>query len=1098
MNTPRLIRYGWFLVLGLTLCQSSPGAAATLAVPSNESAAAHLTTAGTAAAARITAEGRWVVFTSTAGDLTPNDGNASVDVFVRDRQTGTTELVSRRAGDAGSASGGSWSPDVTPDGRYVVFQSTATNLVAPVEVPPTTNAWRSLIYRFDRQTGEMRLINVNRPVPTPNPLLQGALTNVVRELVFPIISPDGQRVLFSVGRNRFGTPSTGYPGLPDSLFLWDAVRGVTDHITERYHPNDSARYTGQPIDNAPVMSANGRYVAFASTTQLTLRLEPSDVWLYQMNVVVRDRVGVTNIVPNWLLEPGTMGTTGQPKSLVSGISADGGHLLFERRRSVLVGEDSLPSHLWLLRLATGDLTCISTNSSLGEIGNANSEKGALSADGIWVAYFSRASNLVAGDDNNLYDVFLHDRANGTNLRISTHAAWQGVRGGRVEQAPKLTPDGRFVLYQAIGSGLFRYDRVTGTNALITVDVEADTPDISADGRFVVFTARPASIDSTDPNPHRQVYCHDFETGQTELISVRDPAVPIATPNGATSLELAAVSTTGRFIAFTSYADNMGDGSARTGRLWVRDAQLGTNILVSVGPDGLPVAGADAFRDVHLSADGRWVCFASTSSGLVAGDGNNFSDVFLRDLQSGVTRLVSRLAVGGGPPAGSSRSPVLARDGSTLIYKSDAYGIVYDGQPRDLYGYSIGSDTNRLVTLDVQGNFGADGECDSPVISPDGRWLMYQTRAQNVYPEDSFGFSYRLVLKDLTIQFGGYRVPGHLISLDEQGQASPGAYPREWAFSADSQWLVFNLVEPTLTGVYRRPIGGVAYELITTNGFRPLIANGGNVIAWQSQMPAAGYVDTNAAWDVFHHRVADGLTRLVSLDHSGLRAGNGASRLMGLSPDGRYVLFRSHASTLVANDNNQSMDLFLRDTTSDVTMLLSRGAAGNGSADNFSGKAAFTEDGTKIIFESYASDLVAGDFNLERDIFVAQLQLPDSDNDQLPDDWELTYFNTLDHDGSGDGDSDGHNDLAEFRAGTSPINSASILQAIALTGVGSGATTVMWSAVPGRTYQVQSRDDLSEPGWNPVGGPVIASSTTASMTDPLPADPDRFYRVLLVE
>ena len=134
------------------------------------------------------------------------------------------------------------------------------------------------------------------------------------------------------------------------------------------------------------------------------------------------------------------------------------------------------------------------------------------------------------------------------------------------------------------------------------------------------------------------------------------------------------------------------------------------------------------------------------------------------------------------------------------------------------------------------------------------------------------------------------------------------------------------------------------------------------------------------------------------------------------------------------DDGAELEMFLRDTATDVTVLLSRAVGGGASADNFSGKAVFTDDGTKIIFESYASDLVAGDFNLERDVFVAQLQLPDSDNDQLPDDWELTYFNTLDHDGTADSDADGHNDFAEFRAGTSPVNSASILQAIAVNGI----------------------------------------------------------------
>lgn len=1090
MNTSEVVATRLGVLIGGLLLTGTTCPAADLAVPAPP--AAKSTSTGAGATPRVSADGRWIVFSSDAGNLVPADNNGVADVFLRDRQTGTTELVSHQDGSGASAGGSSLAPAMTPDGRYVVFQSTASNLVSSALVPPTTNAWRSLIYRFDRQTAEMRLINVNEPASGQIP----AQTNVTRALVHPAISSDGQRVLFASGRQQFvALVSAPVPREPDALFVWDALSGETDHVTT------DAFYSGQQFDERPLMSDDGRIVAFGNTTG-NLWVGSQFLLLDHMNVIVRDRVAGTNFVPNWVHESASPWVS--TYSRASGISADGQYLLYERR-NYLVGDYGSSSaffgdNLWLHHLPSGQFVCVSSNALTGLIGNGTSESGALSTDGNWAAYFSKASNLVADDTNGQADVFLYDRATASSLRISTHAAWQGVIGGRVEQSPKLTPDGRYVLYQAIGSGLFRYDRVAGTNALITTDVETDTPDISADGRFVVFTARPATIDASDPNPHRQVYCHDFVTGQTELISVRDPAVPVATPNGPSSLELAAVSATGRFIAFTSYADNLGDGASRMGRLWVRDTQLGTNLLVSVTPGGQPTSSTETFRNVQLSADGRWVSFATGDSNLVTGDANGQEDVFLRDLQLGTTRLVSRLPSGGGPPTARSHGPVISRSGSMVIFKHDGQELVTGGSTYDLYAHTVAGNTNRLATpvTDIGGGFGVSGPCEFPVLSADGRWLLFRTQAYNIYPESTAGGFYKLVLKDLTLQFGRHFVEAHRIDLDAQNQPLPGSQPGDWAFSADSQWLVFNHWDSTTSGVYRRPTANGPVELITTNGFRPLIANGGNIIAWQSQMPASGYTDTNATWDVFHHRVAEGVTRVISLDQSGGQTGNGASRLIALGPDGRYVLFRSHAANLVAGDANRSMDLFLRDTLSDTTVLLSRNLTGAGSGDSFSGKAVFTDDGSKVIFESYASDLVAGDFNLERDIFVAQLHLPDSDNDQLPDDWELTYFNTLDRDGTEDSDDDGHNDLAEFRAGTSPLNSASILQAIALTGIGSGTTTVMWSSVPGRTYQVQSRDDFSIPGWNNVGGPVTAAGASTSVPDPEPGDPDRFYRVVLVE
>jgi Tol biopolymer transport system component len=1097
MKQSFLNRWGW-LVLGPALASlletSLAGAEVVVApVPGTESSGG----AGIAAGPRISADGRWVVFSSEAGNLVAADGNHQPDVFLRDREAGSTRLISRAHGRPDSADGVSLAPDLTPDGRFIAFQSTAQNLVAPGQLLPRSGRPLSRIYRYDRELDELRLIDVHRPVDDSFPLFLflRTLTNTVRDLVAPAISSDGQRVLFTTGRNQFPftasntDPGPGQPIEADGLFLWEAGTGHTEYFTERYATNpmpETAVYTGMQTDNQPRMSQDGRFVAFSSGVRQLL-IGGSTVTFDQMNVIVRDRVGRTNIVPAYILNGGP----GPGYSLLGGISDNGEHLLFERRIGPLIGENYQSSHLWLLRLADGALNSISTNAALGQPGNANSERGTISADGNWIAYFSRASNLVAGDNNNLHDVFLHDRINGTNLRISTHPAWQGVRGGRVEQAPRLTPDGRFVLYQASGSGLFRFDRVTGTNALITADVETDSPDLSADGRFVVFTARPSAIDPADPNPHRQVYCHDFVTGLTELISVRDPAVLAATPNGASVLELAAVSATGRFIAFVSRASNLDPAGA--GQLWLRDTQLGTNILVSVDRHGQPAGGAGGFQGVQISADGRWVSFMSDHPDLAAGDVNGTVDVFLRDVVAGSTRLVSRSS----STYGRSFGAVLARDASIVVFRTHAVGMAATGGFWDLYGYSPAEATNRLVSLDITFGSGASGPCDRPVISPDGRWLLYRTAAHNVYPESSAGFE-KLVLKNLTVQFGGYSGPATRVSLDAQGAPLPGNGPGDWAFSPDSQWLVFNHWDSTTSGVYRRPTASGPVELITTNGFQPLIANGGNIVAWQSRMAAVGYTDTNATWDVFHHRVSDGVTKVISLDQSGARTGNGASRLIALSPDGRYVLFRSHATNLVAGDANRSLDLFLRDTASDTTVLLSRNFAGNASANNFSGKAVFTDDGTKIIFESYASDLVANDFNLERDIFVAQLQLPDRDNDGLPDDWELTYFNTLDRDGTADSDGDGMSDGAEFHAGTSPVNSASILRAIAVTGVGSGATTVLWSAVPGRTYQVQSRDDFGTPGWANVGGPVTATGPSASVPDPNPGDPDRFYRVVLVD
>lgn len=1063
---------------------------------------AGVTSAGANADVHVSVDGRYVVFTSEAGDLVPDDHNLKRDIFLRDRQTGTTILISHAWNQAASANGASTGAEVTPDGRYVVFESTATDLVAPDLLPPPVNPNRSLIYRYDRQTSEMILINVNRPEVDWNVVNhEPAVTNISWSLRSPLISPDGHRVLFEA-RTHFDVEvdlgGKNEPGL-DDLFLWNESTGETEWMTHRFQenpPETIAKYGSRIITTTPLMSEDGRFVAFARPMSDVLSGNSRNFFhLDRLELVVHDRVMITNALPAL----NTRYTSGNsPRSEPWGFSADGEWLLFETRDSDQGGYVSgqagyTSAQIWLYNMLTGVTTMVSTNATFGAPGSSSSFYGAISQDGNWSAYFSRAANLVDGDTDSVIDVYLYDRQGGSTIRISNDSSWHGWATPYPEYPPQLTSDGRYVLYQAVGSGLYRYDRVASTNALITANVETDSATMSDDGRFVVFTALPGSIYPNDSNPSRQVYCRDLETSATELISVRDGSIPTATPNGPTSLELAAVSATGRYIAFTSYATDIGEGASHAGRLWVRDTQLGTNILVSVDKDGQPLTGTDVFRNVQLSADGRWVCFVSRSTNLVDNDSNRYDDIYLRDLQTGVTRLVSTSSQTGTSANGVALNPVMARDGSKIVFNSHAPDLLTGGGYYDLYGYDVTSGTLTLLTFNPANQVHANQPTDQQMLSPDGHWMIFRTSTYNLTQEYCYnGFNY-LAYRDLT-----GNEPVHCVTNTLGSPPLLDGAVGKWSISENGQWFVGNISFDNQTELYLGSGGDNAVSLIATNGFAPLVSNDGLAVVWETPKPVMGYDDTNSTWDIVHYRTDLGTTRVVSLARSGTATGNGRSRLIALSPDGRYVLFRSLASNLVSGDNNQSMDLFLRDTAIDVTVLLSRNFSGTGSANNFSGKAVFTDDGTKIIFESYASDIVANDHNLDRDIFVAQLQSPDSDNDGLPDDWELTYFGDLSHDGSADTDGDGVRDGDEFRTGTSPINSTSILRAITVTGINSATTTVMWSAVPGKSYQVQYRDSFSGTGWTNLGASVVANGSSAGVDDSQGPTGQRFYRVMLVE
>jgi hypothetical protein len=159
--------------------------------------------------------------------------------------------------------------------------------------------------------------------------------------------------------------------------------------------------------------------------------------------------------------------------------------------------------------------------------------------------------------------------------------------------------------------------------------------------------------------------------------------------------------------------------------------------------------------------------------------------------------------------------------------------------------------------------------------------------------------------------------------------------------------------------------------------------------------------------------------------------------------------------LVDNDTNNASDVFVRDRVLGTTLLMSLNLQGNAPGNAASARPVMGADGRTVVFQSFASDLVPGDYNDRRDVFVLRLD------------------------------------------GAYPASS-SVLQVLTLTTTGGAATRVIWSAVPGKRYQPQFKDNLADSGWSNLGAVAMANGTTASATDAGAAlGNHRFYRVLLV-
>jgi Tol biopolymer transport system component len=389
----------------------------------------------------------------------------------------------------------------------------------------------------------------------------------------------------------------------------------------------------------PSISADGRYVAFESVSGNLVNGDTNgenDVFVHDRQTGQTTRVSVASD-----------GTQGNDGSNSISISADGRYVAFRSHASNLVsGDTNGTGDVFVHDRQTGQTTRVSVASD-GTQGNGLSSYNSspsISADGRYVAFNSEASNLVSGDTNGTTDVFLHDRQTGQTTRVSV--ASDGTQGNSPAYRPSISADGRYVAFESYASNLVSGDtnstwdvfvHVQQTGQTLRVSVASDGtqgsglsfyPSFSADGRYVAFISEASNLVSGDTNGTRDIFVHG-QTGQTTRVSVASEG---AEGNGVS--EVPSISADGRYVAFVSNASNLVSGD--TNSIWdvfVHDRQTGQTIRVSVASDGTQGNGSSILPSI--SADGRYVAFESDASNLVSGDTNGYTDVFVHDWGGGL-------------------------------------------------------------------------------------------------------------------------------------------------------------------------------------------------------------------------------------------------------------------------------------------------------------------------------------------------------------------------------------------------------------------------------------------------------------------------------
>jgi Tol biopolymer transport system component len=327
---------------------------------------------------------------------------------------------------------------------------------------------------------------------------------------------------------------------------------------------------------------------------------------------------------------------------------------------------------------------------------------AVSGDGRYVAFESDATTLVSGDTNQTEDVFVRDMVSGLTERVSVASGGGQILDGGTH--PTISHDGRYVAFRswdrdARVSNVLVHDRLLGATEDASVGSAGDPgdgssfwPRISGDGRHVVFQSEATNLVDGDTNGISDVFVRDLDRGRTQRVSVRGDGTQ---GRGSTGGPVD-VSDDGRFVAFFSHSRLV---RRQPMGLFVFDTQQRRVRIAAPGRDGRNVrAGCP-----QLSDDGRRLALA-THAALVRGDRNEKVDVFVHHLRTGRVRLVSRSQKDDVVALGVSGCPRLSGNGRWVVFKSRAAGLVPGDTNRltDLFVRDLVRGTTERVSLDSSG------------------------------------------------------------------------------------------------------------------------------------------------------------------------------------------------------------------------------------------------------------------------------------------------------------------------------------------------------------------------------------------------------------
>ncbi len=667
----------------------------------------------------ISGDGRRIVFQSLASDLVPDfiNANGGTDIFLYEPDTDTMVLVSRsRFAPNLTGDGQSFDPVISEDGSTILFTSNASDLL-PGFVD--SNGSETDIFRYDVATGTVTL--ASRSLSAAN---QGANGESRRARV----DTNGGRVLFESQASDLVAGFVDGNGAEHDLFAFDSA---TASVSLLNRAAGSATTSANQGTGEQLLSETGTSVLFASeATDLIAPMSPApENRAYAVEIVTAS----TSIVANSASLYADASSTGDAASFGAGLDETGRFAVFSSPSSNLIDGQIVPGgsrfSVFLYDRETGEISLISRAAGTTTTGVLSGNP-RISEDGGAVAFVALGTGLIAGvnDENNAGDVYLFERATDTMHLVSRSAN----------------------------------DPSSTANAASSAS--SQVPSISGDGRFIAYLSEATDLTTgfVNNNTGDDLFLFDRTDGSNTLISASNDA-PLESANGRTVR--AKISTTGRYVVFQTAGTDIVPG------------------FVSPQPSQIPVANKlliwdrlgneyglvnHDFADALTGTDGSVSCSGMTPDaervllssnaerlvdGFIDGNGPNGSDLYYWDRTSDRNHLVSQST--SGPTVGANANigrSAISDDGAWIIFDSDATDLI-DGfvsgngtgsNGRDVYVFEVATGTTTLVSRSTRSPlFGGDGRSWAGAVAEDrGRHYVYFTsRATDLVSGVSFPAEY---------------------------------------------------------------------------------------------------------------------------------------------------------------------------------------------------------------------------------------------------------------------------------------------------------------------------------------------------------------------